>query len=115
MQIRKNLAAYALCGRNALELANRLSVAIADDVDALVLSFKDVADMDVSGVAALVRIYSNLEQSGRRLVLTDVPLRIRDFLDSVGLAHLLLQPSARTKRRLHESDATDPLTGYGNR
>ena len=74
-----------LTGEAALRLASRLSHLPLEQFEKIVLSFGNVTSLDATGLAVLVRLYSQLITSGRRLVLRDVPPTIADQLKTVGL------------------------------
>lgn len=79
------LVRRALAGAEALGLAADVAALPLNRIDTLTLSLRRVAALDVSGVAALVRLYSQLKHAGKQLVLSDVPDKLKELLEAGGL------------------------------
>ena len=77
-----------LTGEAALKLASRLSHLPLERFQTVVLSFGNVTSLDATGLAVIVRLYSQLVTNGRRLVLRDVRPDVADKLEDVGLGSL---------------------------
>lgn len=80
-----------LCGTEAFGLAHQVRDLPLEQAEGVRLRFAPTAEMDVTGVAVVVRLYSQLSASGKRLVLADAPLKMRRALDELGLAPMLLE------------------------
>ncbi len=78
-----------LVGAEALNLCHDLQALPIREFHEVEFSLKHVERIDVSGIAALVRLYSNLVRGGRTLRLTDVPHRVMRVLVRSGLAGVL--------------------------
>lgn len=78
-----------MIGADALLLSREVAGLPLRAGEELHLSLRGVEAIDGSGVAALVRVHSNLSVSGRRLVLTDVRTEVAERLRGLGLADLL--------------------------
>ncbi|MCA9561193.1 MAG: STAS domain-containing protein [Myxococcales bacterium] len=101
----------SLIGRDALTLPSQLARLPLDDIDEVTLSLRWVGDVDASGVAALVRAFSHLEQLGKRLRLVDVPAHVHDQLRTIGLADLLpvnARPVTARRRWFGRRDVVAP-------
>ena len=77
-----------LTGESAIRLALRLRKLPLSQFQKIVLSFGNVTSLDATGLAILVRLYSQLVTSGRQLVLCDVSDEILTQLKPVGLDSL---------------------------
>jgi anti-anti-sigma regulatory factor len=91
----------SLVGRDALTLPSQLARLPLDDLDEVTLSLRWVGEVDASGIVALVRAYSHLEQRGKRLRLVDVPAHVHDHLRTIGLTDLLpvnVRPATARRR-----------------
>lgn len=100
----------ALVGQDALTLPSQLARLPLEDIDEVTLSLRWIGDVDASGVAALVRAYSHLEQRGKRLRLVDVPAHVHDHLRIIGLADLLpvnVRPAVTRRRWFGRRDVVD--------
>ena len=76
MTVNLHITTKDLVGSDATSLAQRLSAAPLDSADSLVLEFDERARLDESGLALLVRLYSHLARSGRKMFLSRVPPEI---------------------------------------
>jgi anti-anti-sigma factor len=75
-----------LIGKEALKLAAELNNTSIHHIEGMTLSFSnEVKNIDATGLAILVRLYSQLSAKGKSLMLTDVPNSIQSTLDRHGL------------------------------
>ncbi len=81
----------------AFELARAVAELPLDAVSSVTLSLRWVGELDASGVASLVRVFSHLAVSGRDLHLEDVAPHIEHRLNQIGLGELVL-PTAVENR-----------------
>lgn len=99
-----------LSGEEALTLASRLRRLPLEKFEKIVLSFANVTSLDATGLAILVRLYSQLVASGRRLEIRDIPPAIREQLEEVGVASLFAE---RTAHRGFLRPITDRFRALG--
>lgn len=78
--VEKNLA-----GKNALHLASELNNMPMNEWNRMYLDCSHVKKIDATGLAVLVRLYSQLCIKGKELMLTDVPQPIQKQLTQHGL------------------------------
>lgn len=78
-----------LSGENALKLARGLAHQQFGSVDRVVLSLRQATTVDASGIAVLVRLYSQLSRAGIPLIVTDVPAHVQQMLQETGLSTVL--------------------------
>lgn len=92
MNVRSYLIRDELNGPRALSFAAEVAGHSMAGVRAVELSFASTSEIDVAGLAVLVRLFSQLNASGRALVLTDVPARVSDQFQALGLGHMIAKP-----------------------
>ena len=78
-----------LKGIESMGLSADLARLPLEDCDRLFLSLAWVRDVDASGIAVLVRLYSQMTRQGKTLMLTDVPRGVRAQLDRYGLTTVI--------------------------
>ena len=89
MKLRSYIIRDELNGSQALRFARLLGDLSLRDFDGIELSMSGATGLDVAGMAVLVRVYSQLERSGRRLVLRDVPAHVAEVFTRVGAQHMI--------------------------
>jgi len=86
-----------LSGASAFRLLDVVASLPTSEFDTLFLSLKAPTIIDVSAVAALVRLYSHLRRLRKSLVITDVDEQVALRLADLGLAAVI------PVRRLHSA------------
>ena len=81
-----------MTGEGAVRMSHVLRRFPLDHFDTIVLSFERVSSLDATGLAVMVRLYSQLVTSGRTLILKDVPPEIGQQLATVGVNALFGEP-----------------------
>jgi len=76
-------------GESALTLAEQLPSAHLVDAKCVFLSLRQVTHIDQAGLAMLVRLYSHLRVRGIELRLAEVPPKVGEVLERVGLSRLV--------------------------
>ena len=84
-----------LTGNDAIRLASRLRRLPLEQFQKVVLSLRNVTSLDASGLAILVRLYSQLVASGRQLALRDISPVIHEQLAAVGLDSVFTEKPTR--------------------
>jgi anti-anti-sigma regulatory factor len=102
-----------LVGHDALGLARELSALPLEQATGLTLSLRNVAVIDASGVAALVRLYSQFEAAGKVLDLVDVSASVFHELERVGIDACISVDAAAPTRS--ESRSKPPPPGGAGR
>lgn len=96
MRLRTFVRPDELTGEAALQLAARIASRPLSRVRGVYLSLANARSVDATGVAVLVRLYSQLESAGKEFGLLDVPPEIDDDLREFGLDFLTRAPAARS-------------------
>ncbi len=78
-----------LVERNALRFADSLQRIPFQRFDRIVLSLAGVRNIDASGLAVLVRLYSHLMSKKKDLVLTGITLPVLGILNQIGLNEVM--------------------------
>ena len=84
-----------LTGDDAIKLARRLGRLPLEQFQKIVLSLREVTSLDATGLAILVRLYSQLVASGRQLALRDISPAILEQLAAVGLDSVFAEGPTR--------------------
>ena len=84
-----HVVAWTMSGGAAFELGSELSRLPLEHIDHVELSLRRVSELDVSGIASLVRVFSQLSSQGKGLVLSDVAPAVHCTLKRVGLTAVL--------------------------
>jgi anti-anti-sigma factor len=103
-----------LMGDASMTLLDHVRALPFGNFDALHMNLKSVGEVDVSGIAVLVRIYSHLRRLGKRLVLTDVSDAVQHRLGAIGLDKVIsVQPRdlAATSKVMPPVSHSDLITG----
>ncbi len=98
MRLRSYIIREELNGANALRFAEQLSTSSFQGVDGIELSLGRATEVDVVGLAVLVRIYSQLVARGRTLVVCDVPSHVLGQFRRLGIEHMVARPAPLARR-----------------
>ena len=99
MNLRSYIIRDELSGSHAaLSFADQLGTTSLSRFDGIELSLRNASTVDVAGLAVIVRLYSQLEGSGRRLVLTDAPRHVESAFEELGLQGMLRKSRPRAGR-----------------
>ncbi len=79
-----------LNGSRAIEFCDTVSREISDSRE-IILNLKDATEIDVNGLAILVRLYSNLRARKVKLSVEDVPESIRVSMNRLGISRNILK------------------------
>lgn len=89
MSTRSYIIRDELNGPQALRFAAEVAHTPLEHIATVEISLRYASAVDVTGLAVLVRLYSQLQASGRRLTLTEVPEHIQRSFAAVGVTHLV--------------------------
>ena len=89
MRLRTFVNNDELTGDRAIRLAQRLSSRPLGELQGIVLSLKHAGSVDASGIAVMVRMYSQLARVGKSFALVDGPKDVEKLLRQAGLAFLI--------------------------
>lgn len=89
MSTRSYIIRDELNGAQALRFAAEVAQTSLAHIDTVEFSLRYASGVDVTGLAVIVRLYSQLQASGRELTLTEVPERIEAAFAAVGVTHLI--------------------------
>ncbi len=101
---------HDLAGTHALSMVYEMDKVPVHRVDRIILSFAKVRRIDATGLAMLVRLYSQLISRGKQLLLTQLTQQVRTLLEQIGFSGVLetipmLQPTPEPSWRLVTSPA----------
>jgi anti-anti-sigma factor len=86
-------------------LQRRIQVLLRSGARRIVLDLSRVTDIDAAGIGELVRVYHLTTAANCALRVTQVPARVRDLLERVGLSDLLSE-----EREQPEQEETVAIT-----
>ena len=78
-----------LTGQQALSMVEEMNKVSVHRIDRIILSLGKVKRIDATGVAILVRLYSQLIAKGKQLLLTQLTLPVRTTLEEIGFLGIL--------------------------
>ena len=80
---------HPLVGAVALELLDVAAALPFERFDVLHLSLRQVEQIDVTGIVALVRLFSHVRRFGKRVRFTEVGDNVGKTLESIGLSDVV--------------------------
>ena len=111
MKLLPILLADELTGATAFDFADGLARLGFAEYDGLVFQLNDESNLDVNGMAVIIRIYSHLQSLGKVLYVVGASDEISRSLNRLGLAKVLNAPKV-TKPAAVDTDPTlSTLTG----
>ncbi len=78
-----------LTGQQALSMVEEMDKVPVHRIDRIILSLGKVKRIDATGVAILVRLYSQLVAKGKQLLLTQLTHPVRSTLEEIGFLGVL--------------------------
>lgn len=100
-----------LTGDTALMFADGLSRLNLDDHDGVLLQFTTKSQIDVNGLAVVVRVYSHLKGRKKRLYVDGAAERVTRAMDRLGLARVLHVPNLANRLAVDTDPSLSVLTG----
>ncbi len=100
-----------LTGETAFDFAEGLSLHGFAEYDGIVFQLDDSSSLDVNGLAVMVRIYSHLEQRGKRLYVVGASKSLSRAFSRLGLSRVLNAPDLAKRPTVDTDPTLSSLTG----
>ena len=87
-EFRLHIEQNQVCGEHAFSHVKFLCEAVPKGTRRVVISMRDVDEIDSQGVAALIRMHAEMQQRGCGVRLAEVRSSVRSRLGEIGLGEL---------------------------